>query len=906
MQRNLFAYIWRHSRPEQLVILGLVVLAQVFYFLSLTVPKSIVNNGIQGNAFKNSPTIPFLVWEFDLSAILPGKVIRLFDGFQVDQLTYLVIMSFVFLAAVLVNGQFKKSINTQKGRMGERMLRRLRYELYDRILRFPPAHFRKVKQAELATMIKDEVEPLGGFIGDAYVQPMFLGGQALTAIIFIMLQNWLLSIIVIVLLAAQMVIIPRLRKPVLILGRERQISARQLAGRIAETADGVNEIHVHGTANYERADISERLGRIFKIRFDLYQKKFVAKFWNNFLSQATPFAIYLVGGYFAITGQMDVGAVVGVLLAYKDLPSPIKELIDWDQQRQDVQIKYEQVIDQFQPEGMMPEELQALPDGPPPPLGQELALAGVTVSEDGRVKQLDSVSLTLPTCTKTAVIGGSSSGKDVLGQLLARLAMPSAGSIKIDGKDFLQLPEYVLGAHTAYIGQDTYLFPISVRENLLFGLKNRPVMAADYDDSARAVREAFWKESVRAGNPPLDPNADWVDYDLAGATGPADLLPRMVEALKQVELDDDIYSLGLRGTVDATARPDLAEKVLKARHTLHGRLQNGSYAGLIEPFNADRYNRNLSVAENLLFGTPVGNQFDGDNLAADSYVQSVLRRTGLDLDLQRMGLTIAETMVELFSGLSPDNPLFEQYSFISADELPNVRLLLQRLGGKGIEAVPAADRPRLMTLPFRYIEARHRLGLIDAAMEDRLLEARRAFAAGLPAQLRSAVEFYDFGRYNGAATLQDNILFGRPVYGQAQAEQRIGSLVAEVVAELGLRSSVIEVGLDYNVGVGGKRLSATQRQKLGIARAVIKRPQLLIVNEAVAAFDGRTQDRIRDNILAAAKSGDRGVVWIANRPSQAEPFEQVVVMQGGRIAAHGAPAELAARGGLYTELMASA
>src|SRR5262249_36210441 len=247
------------------------------------------------------------------------------------------------------------------------------------------------------------------------------------------------------------------------------------------------------------------------------------------------------------------------------------------------------------------------------------------------------------------------------------------------------------------------------------------------------------------------------------------------------------------------ARPDLAEKVLKARHTLHGHLQDQSYAGLVEPFNADRYNRNLSVAENLLFGTPVGWQFDGDNIAADPYVLSILRSTGLDLDLQRMGLTIAETMVELFSGLSPDNPLFEQYSFISADELPNVRLLLQRLGGKGIEAVPEADRPRLMTLPFRYIEARHRLGLIDDEMEDRLLEARRAFAAGLPAQLRSAVEFYDFGRYNGAATLQDNILFGRPVYGQAQAEQRIGTLVAEVVAELGLRSSVIEVGLDYNV-----------------------------------------------------------------------------------------------------------
>ncbi len=151
----------------------------------------------------------------------------------------------------------------------------------------------------------------------------------------------------------------------------------------------MNEIHIHGSSNYERADISERLGHIFRIRFELYNKKFVAKFWNNILSQATPFAIYLLGGYFAITGKMDVGAVVGVLLAYKDLPGPIKELIDWDQSRQDVQIKYEQVIDQFQPEGMMPPELQTLPEGPPPPLGHELVLSGVTVTEDGRVKQLE-------------------------------------------------------------------------------------------------------------------------------------------------------------------------------------------------------------------------------------------------------------------------------------------------------------------------------------------------------------------------------------------------------------------------------------------------------------------------------------------------------------------------------------
>ena len=105
--------------------------------------------------------------------------------------------------------------------------------------------------------------------------------------------------------------------------------------------------------------------------------------------------------------------------------------------------------------------------------------------------------------------------------------------------------------------------------------------------------------------------------------------------------------------------------------------------------------------------------------------------------------------------------------------------------------------------------------------------------------------------------------------------------------------------------MAGKRLPATQRQKLGMARALVKRPQFLVVNEAVAVFDGRTQDRIRDNILAAAKEG-RGVVWIANRPNQAEPFDRIVVMQAGKIVVQGTPAELQAKGGLYCELMQSA
>ena len=109
----------------------------------------------------------------------------------------------------------------------------------------------------------------------------------------------------------------------------------------------------------------------------------------------TPFTFYLLGGLLAFAGQVDLGIIVAVINAYKDLPGPVKELIDWDQQRQDVQIKYEQVVEQFEPEGMLPEALQALPKEPAPPLAGDIALNTVIVADDNGVKLLDSLSTTI-------------------------------------------------------------------------------------------------------------------------------------------------------------------------------------------------------------------------------------------------------------------------------------------------------------------------------------------------------------------------------------------------------------------------------------------------------------------------------------------------------------------------------
>jgi len=906
MEPNLFKYILRHSWREQLFILVLVLVSQVPYFLSLDLPKTIVNSPIQGKGFATADaTARFLAFSFELPGFLSSLSsdgrLDLFPGFEMGRVPYLVALSLTFFLLVLINGGFKLQINTMKGRLGERMLRRLRYELFDRVLRFPLTHFRKVKQAEIATMIKDEVEPLGGFIGDAFVQPAFLGGQALTALVFILTQSIYLGLVTVGVLVLQLAIIPPLRKPVLRLGRKRQLTARQLAGRIAECVDGATVIHVHDTSNLERADIVGRLGEIFDIRFLLYQLKFAVKFLNNLLAQVTPFLFYLVGGYLVITGRLDVGGLVAVIAAYKDLPGPIKELLDWYQQLQAVQIQYEQVVEQFEPDGVLPASAQDPTFDASQPLDGDIVAAGLVVVDDSDRKLLDGVAFTVKTTEHVAFAG---EGRETLAQVLAGLVKPSGGSLTVGGRDIASMPEAISGRRISYVGSESYLFSISVRENLTYGLKHRPLRDAAPDDSDRRKRQLAIVEAQRAGNPPLDPAADWIDYGAAGATDAQDLLGKLLDVIAIVDLDGDVYQFGLRGTIDPTVRKDLAAEILKARRALHGRLTEPALAALVEPFDRARYNKNLSLEENLLFGTPVDDRLRFNKnpaprlrgfwikfsnvirwwprpMSGIDYLKATLDRAGATVLLLSMGRRIAETMVELFADLPPGHPFFEQFSFISADDLPEFRTLLARIEKTDLAALGADDRGKLIALSLPYIEARHRLDLIDETMEQRLLAARRAFAENLPSALAGAVEFYDAARYNSASTLQDNILFGRLVYGQAQAGERIGRAIAEVLDGLGLRRAVLEVGLDYQVGIAGKRLNSAQRQKIDLARALIKRPDILILNEATALLDAAAQAKVMENILAARRG--KGVIWMMDRPSLARKFDRVLVMRDGRV-----------------------
>ncbi|NIO43805.1 MAG: hypothetical protein GTO41_28800, partial [Burkholderiales bacterium] len=178
MEKTLFKYILKNSKKEQLFIVLLSSLSLPFYYLSLEMPKQIINKAIGAPAQMFPQSVDVFGYE----------IMRL------GQVPLLLLFCLVFLFAVLVAGGLKYQLNVYKGLLGERLLRQLRRELCSRILRFPLAHFRKISPGELNAMITAEVEPLAGFIGDAFALPLLQGGLLLTAMLFIFVQDPILGI----------------------------------------------------------------------------------------------------------------------------------------------------------------------------------------------------------------------------------------------------------------------------------------------------------------------------------------------------------------------------------------------------------------------------------------------------------------------------------------------------------------------------------------------------------------------------------------------------------------------------------------------------------------------------------------------------------------------------------------
>jgi ATP-binding cassette subfamily B protein len=183
--------------------------------------------------------------------------------------------------------------------------------------------------------------------------------------------------------------------------------------------------------------------------------------------------------------------------------------------------------------------------------------------------------------------------------------------------------------------------------------------------------------------------------------------------------------------------------------------------------------------------------------------------------------------------------------------------------------------------------------LHDAAPRNVLIDGQpiRNFTL---ATLRKSIGFVPQETFLFSETIRQNIAFGRPDASTEQVEE--AATIAHICNEI----LEFPKGFDTEVGERGLTLSGGQKQRTAIARAIIRDPKILILDDALASVDTYTEERILSGLKRVMEG--RTTIFISHRISTARNADQIAVLVDGRIAELGTHDELIARNGYYTSL----
>ena len=342
----------------------------------------------------------------------------------------------VYLLAVLIAGGLKYAINVLQTLLSQQATAEMREQLYDYMLGLPTAFFKRTQPGMVVSSLVNELAVTGDFVGQALAVPVT---NILTLVVltgYLLWLNPLLAAASLVVHPFVALLLPMLQRRTNELNRRRINQARELSGKITDTVGGLSEIQAHGTRRFETHKFADnvKILQITRVRWNLY--RYGTKALINFVNNFSPFIIFMLGGYLAVKGRLDLGALVAFISAQEKLFNPLTELIDFFQDYQDAAVSYRRTMESF----------DVTPDYPFEPAGRPARdlQGGIQVRDlsyttpDG-IRLLEGITLSVEDGEQIALVGPSGSGKSTLVQCIGQLTKHTGGSISIGGADLSSL-----------------------------------------------------------------------------------------------------------------------------------------------------------------------------------------------------------------------------------------------------------------------------------------------------------------------------------------------------------------------------------------------------------------------------------------------------------------------------------
>ncbi len=823
VRRSLFSWIFGPNTRLQILLLVLIAVTVFARVLPLEMQKRIVNEAI-----------------------------------RLRNIDLLIHYCTIYLVAVVSASLLKYIINSIQVVISQRTLARMRKGLFAHIIALPLNFFRNTQPGMVVSSIISELALPSNFVGMALAVPVI---NLLTLVAFAGYLFWLnpwLAALSLSIYPAVIFLVPLLQRRVNIANKKRVDLTRTLSDKVAESISGIHEIHGNGAYRIENRKVAAIVGRLYRIRLRWDLLRAGLKTTNNFFTSLGPFLVFILGGYFTIQGQLELGALVAFLSAQEKLYVPWKELIEFYQAYQDGSVTYTKTMSYFDaepdyalvPENRAPLELEGM-----------VEVNNLVFATSDGLKLLDDITLSLNPGDHLALIGFSGSGKSTLAQCIGQLYAYTGGQVLLGNAEVKELTKQDIVQNMGFVSQSPFIFDGTIEENLLY--------------ACQAMEDG------------------------QGLT-PQPSLDDKIQVLHQTGLFTDTLRFGLNTLFDPGQNDPLVEQIIRVRRNFQNQFGD-SLAKYVEFFDENRYLYHSSVAANLLFGSPNRQRFKGAQLAVNPYFVEFLSQADLQRPLIELGADLTRQTIDILGNLPPDKVFFEQ-SPIAPEELERFKALAMQTRRKKLHQLGSEDRAKLLELALRFTPGQHKMVSFPQLLERLILEGRALFKEKISADDPDAFSFYDKEEYIFSQTIQNNIFFGKTTTTRAEAQDKIAQSIIHLLIEEDLLETIVRIGMQYQVGSKGDKLSGGQRQKLAIARVFLKSPKLLIMDEATSALDNKSQARIQ-NFLDNRLKGKATVIAVVHRLDIIKNFDQVAVMKAGKLMECGTYDDLMARKGVLYELV---